>query len=331
MTIVDRAYGSLLGSLIGGKMGQPAAFLTPNQIRWYYETVDDYIDADPELAEFQESCRAGSGIDDPEEMMIMADLLVRDRKFTPEGYAEGVRQWCDAEDLLHNPGLDTAFRAYLEAVERGETASPDALSMSSAGSILRIVPLGISNYYDPDQCVDQTKQAMEISHGSRPVVAAACAVAAAVAACFHEEHDAETVMTYAVDAAVQGEQACPDVCLPSVSRRIRMAKKVVDSARGADMRYYIDEMTGLFGSGREAYETVPLAMGLFYAAGGNPEVGIPAAADAGGAAPLHAAVCGALCGAFSGVNGIPKRWISPVVKSTGRNLRSTGLQLIRRV
>ncbi len=331
MTIGDRAYGAMLGSLVGIRMGRPAVFLTPNQVRWYYDEIEGYTEADPELAAQQDELRPGSGIDSAEEMMIAADLLIKDRQFTADGFAAAMKAWCEKDGLLLNPELDPELRAYLETVSQGGVISPAAEAACSAGSVLRVVPVGISYYYDPDKTVEDAVRAISVSHAGRPSLAAACAVAAAVAAGFNEDFDPAAIMEYAMDAALHGEREGEDTCLPSVARRIRLAKKIVDGAKGAGMNYFIDELAGVFGNGRTAYESVPLALGLFYAAGGDPVAAVPAAAAAGGAAALHAAVCGAVCGAYTGINGFPKEWAGPARKDAGRNLKSLGMQLTRRI
>ncbi len=331
MTIVDRAYGSLLGSVIGSKMGQPALFLTPNQVRWYYDSIEEYIDPDPDLKDFQDACREGSGLDDLEEMMILAESLIKNRQFAADLFAEDMKAWCEEKDLLNNPVLEDDLRAYLEAVMLGSPVSPAAPEAVSSGSLLRTVPVGIRHYYDPDQSMEEALKVMGVSHGSRPASGAACALSVGIGACFNEEYDLNMIMECAADAAIQGERTAEEICMPSVSRRIRQAKKIADAAKSNGMNYIIDELTGLFGAGNTAYESVPLALGIFYAAEGDPVKAIPAIVGAGGAASVNAAICGALCGAYAGVKGFPKEWMRPAMKATGRNLKSIGMDLIRRI
>ena len=331
MIIGERAYGALMGCVVGEAMGAQAEYLTPNQVRWYYEDLDGFAEPDPEVQQYQEGLRTGEPVKGTEEMLVLANMMLKERSFSEEAFAGVMKNWCEESELLDGKQLDPFTRVYLESVMNGGAVSPAAAAAQTNGGVLRAIPLGIKFYYDPDICVMEALRASSVSHAARPAVAAACAAAGAVAACHNEENDLQAVMDYAVDAAVYGERNSGDICSPSVSRRIRQAKKIVDGAKGSRIDYLVDEMTGIFGAGRSACESVPLALGLFYAAGGDPAVALPAAVRAGDDATVNAAICGAVCGAFSGVNSFPKDWIARGMKATGLNLKAMGRQLLRRV
>lgn len=331
MMIGDRAYGSLVGCAVGDAMGMPASFLTPNQIRWHYDYIDSYIDPLPEIQQYHGNLDAGEITDDTMEMMILADTLIEAGKFDAKVFAEGMNKWNVENDLLNSTIIGPSTRAYLEAIQRGEVVSPVAANAMTNGSAMRIAPIGVKYHYSIEACIEAAYQSSVVSHAAAPAVAGACAVAAAIAACHNEELSLNDIMNIAYDAARYGERNSEDICAPSVSRRIRMAKKIVDENKGKNIDYIMDQMVGIFGASMKAYESVPIAIGAFYAAGGDAAIGIPAAVNAGDDADTNAAICGSICGAYSGISGIPKEWVEPVLKSAGRDLKAMSRQLLKRV
>ena len=96
----------------------------------------------------------------------------------------------------------------------------------------------------------------------------------------------------------------------------------------ADIRDIIDELVGIFGASMFAYESVPLALGIFYAVDGIAEEGILAAVNAGDDADTNGAICGNICGAYSGAEKIPEAWRTRVQKTSSLDLLDTARKLI---
>lgn len=164
------------------------------------------------------------------------------------------------------------------------------------------------------------------SHGSKPAAAAACAVATAVAAGVAGGYSPAEVLGAAYDAAVFGEKHGAEITAPSVSKRIRMAEYIVDAAGETDIRNIIDELVGIFGASMFAYESVPLTLGIFYAVDGNAKDGILAAVNAGDDADTNGAICGNICGAYSGAKALPEEWCVRVQKTSCLDLRGTAAE-----
>ena len=79
-----------------------------------------------------------------------------------------------------------------------------------------------------------------------------------------------------------------------------------------------------------AYELVPLTLGIFYAVDGNAKDGILAAVNAGDYADTNGAICGNICGAYSGAKALPEEWCVRVQKTSCLDLRGTAAKLIER-
>jgi ADP-ribosylglycohydrolase len=62
----------------------------------------------------------------------------------------------------------------------------------------------------------------------------------------------------------------------------------------------------------KSYESIPLSLGVFYAAKGDVTNGIVAVVNIGDDADTNGAIVGALCGAYSGASTIKKNWIEKI-------------------
>jgi ADP-ribosylglycohydrolase len=97
----------------------------------------------------------------------------------------------------------------------------------------------------------------------------------------------------------------------------------------ADIRDILDELTGVFGASMFAYESVPLALGAFYAVNGNGRAGVLAAVNAGDDADTNGAICGNICGAYSGAASFPTEWKERVQKTSCLDMKAMAEKLIR--
>jgi ADP-ribosylglycohydrolase len=136
-------------------------------------------------------------------------------------------------------------------------------------------------------------------------------------------------MECAYDGALYGESVGSDITGPSVAKRILLAKEIVDKNRGKGMNSILDELVGIIGAGMQAYESIPFSLGVFYAVNGDAKEGIIAAVNGGDDADTNGAICGNICGAFSGANAIPEEWKRRVEKESGIDFLAIAGELVR--
>ena len=299
MTFNDRAYGTLAGGLAGFMMGRPAYGLTRYEIKKKYDRITE-IQADVGASENSHAVKL------MDEAVVLAKVLVRDGRF-------------DA----------SIYKQELEASDSEQYAAEAAGHISS--ELFKAVPLGMKYTYDIPTCIDAAASMAELKDCSSPACAGACAIAAAVAAGVEGNCSIDDVIQLAFDSAVYGERRGTSGCGPSVSRRIKLAKKLVNDAEGAELSYVAGELTDVFGAEDRIYESVPFVLGIFYAVGGNAKKGIEEVVNAGGASDTNAALCGAVCGAFSGINALPADWSSRADVFSGAKLSDVSAKLVRRV
>ncbi|MCI1958893.1 MAG: ADP-ribosylglycohydrolase family protein [Clostridia bacterium] len=329
--MIDRAYGALVGGAIGDAMGMPASFLTRKEIRETYGFISDFLKPEAEKQVYHAQLDAGDITDDTMEGVILSKVLIENNGFSESAFNEEMKKWAIEQKMLESTVIGPSTRRFLEALIEGKDPKLTSGKGCTNGSAMRVAPVGIKYYDDFDACVKAAAESSLPSHGSKPAVAAACAVAAAVAAGVKGGYSASDVLNIAADAAEYGEKVGTDICAPSVSKRIRMIENIVDGCGDEkDISDVLDEIVGIFGASMFAYESVPVALAVFYAVKGNARDGILAAVNAGDDADTNGSICGAICGAYSGTKYLPDRWMDIVQKKSSTNFKKTAEELLKR-
>src|SRR5690606_4240190 len=104
----------------------------------------------------------------------------------------------------------------------------------------------------------------------------------------------QEIMDTAIYAAEQGEASGFDIPAPFVSTRIRLAKEIVDRHKNQQLDEIAFLLYQYIGAGMKAYESIPLSLGVFYAAKGQVEQGVTAVVNIGDDADTNGAIVGAL-------------------------------------
>ena len=329
--MLDRAYGALVGGAIGDAMGMPASFLTRAQIEKSYGYIHDFLEPEKDVQSYHGNLQAAEITDDTMESVIISDILIQNGEFTEDAFNKAMKTWAIEQKMLESTVIGPSTRRYLTAIIEGKDPKETSGLGNTNGSAMRVAPIGVKYHYDLAKCMEAAAASSLPSHGSKPAVAAACAVAAAVAGGVAGGYSAVEIMRIAHEAAVFGESKGAEITAPSVSKRILLAERIVDEAGETDIRNIIDELVGVFGASMFAYESVPIALGIFYAVNGNAKDGIMAAVNAGDDADTNGAICGNICGAYSGAKALPEEWCSRVQKTSCLDLKATAEKLIRRV
>lgn len=326
--MLDRAYGALVGGAIGDAMGMPASFLTRRQITDTYGYIRDFLAPEKDVQSYHGDLDAGEVTDDTMESVIVSQILVEHGAFSEEAFNQAMKTWAIEQKMLESTVIGPSTRRYLTALVEGRDPKLTAGQGMTNGSAMRVAPIGIRYHHDLAQCIEAAAASSLPSHGSRPAVAAACAVAAGVALGVHGGYTPRDVLRAAADAAAYGEKIGAEVTAPSVSRRLKLVEAIVDQTKDGDISAVLDELVAIFGASMMSYESVSIAFGAFYATGGHGANGVLAAINAGDDADTNGSICGNLCGAYSGAQAFPPQWRSRVEKTSGLNFKTTAAQLL---
>ena len=327
--MLDRAYGALVGGAIGDAMGMPASFLTRRQITDTYGYIQDFLEPEKDVQSYHGDLKAGEITDDTMESVIVSQVLIQHGEFSEDAFNTAMKKWAMEQRMLESTVIGPSTRRYLTALMEGTDPKTTAGKGVTNGSAMRAAPIGIRYYNDLAKCVEAAAASSLPSHGSKPAVAAACAVAAGVALGVHGGYTPRDILRAAADAAAYGETVGAEITAPSVARRLKLVENIVDQAKNSDISSVLDELVAIFGASMMAYESVSIAFGAFYATGGHGANGVLAAVNAGDDADTNGSICGNLCGAYSGANAFPTAWRNRVEKTCGLDLKDTARLLLR--
>lgn len=177
-----------------------------------------------------------------------------------------------------------------------------------------ISPVGIVNACNPRQAAEQAYSVASLIHIHDVAYCqdGAAAMAAATAQAFCPGTTVEEVVS-----------AAHDVVVPTsgVLMRGLIAKALEVSRKAKDYKAYrvaIYEQGDTFFRriACDSRETVPITIGLFSLTGGDVEKATTYGANFGRDADTIATMCGAIAGAYSGVEGIKKEWVDKAQQVT---------------
>jgi ADP-ribosylglycohydrolase len=295
-------YGRILGCLYGGEigdaMGAPAEGKTYAQIAETFGEITDFT---------------GYGTDDSALKHVLCDAILRGGGYpTADTWAE---EWLAQEDLFikrhlfWTPVMNGFWKIRAENVTPREAGRGN---MASSSSAMCISPMGIINAGNPRQAALETYDvASPIHHNfSRD---AACSMAAAVAAALHPGATVGSIL----DAATSYlPQVSARVMRQAIAATLALARETGDYAAFRETYYRERILPGI--AIPDARETVPVALALFYLAGGEPKRTIVCGANFGRDADTIASMAGALAGAYRGVGALPPAWIEKVEAQSPR-------------
>jgi ADP-ribosylglycohydrolase len=221
--------------------------------------------------------------------------------------------------LFWTPVMNGFWKIRAEGVAPREAGRGN---MASSSSAMCISPMGIINAADPRQAALETYDVASPIHHNF-CRDAACSMAAAVAAAFHPDATADSILHAAT------------VYLPPKSAHIMRGfiEATLSLAQEADdyqifrERYYAERLLPGIAM-PDSRETVPVALSLFYLAGGDPQQTILFGANFGRDADTIASMAGALAGAFRGATAFPPSWLAKLTAESPRAHKEVARQLI---
>lgn len=294
----DKILGCLLAAEIGDAMGSPAENKTYQEIAARFGEIDDF---------------SGSGTDDSALKHILCDAILAN-----QGYP-GADAWADAwlaqeevffKGLFWTPVMNSFWRLRAENIAPREAGLGNMVSSSSA---MCISPVGMINAGNPRQAALETFELAGLIHHNF-ARDAACSMAAAVAGAFTPGAAVESVLADAVDYLPSRSAA---VMRGFIAATLALARETGDYRLFRE-RYYTERI--LPGAAMpDARETVPVALALFYLAGGDPRQAILYGANFGRDADTIAGMAGALGGALRGAAALPVEWVQKCLHNSRRD------------
>lgn len=317
-SLLDRATGALLGHAIGDALGLGTEFLSRERVaNWYPEGLHDYgqIVRDVHRAKWQ----PGEATDDTGQMLALAGVLVTLRDALPTApsleldLAEALDLWLRRDPrgvgkLTWRVICNRRFRDDPLAVAREHYDKAHGRGASN-GSLMRLTPVGVVSWRDPDAALDLAARTSLVTHAD-PRCVDACRVTGWALAQLVAGAPRETVLA-GVDALAELDET-----------RVWLSR--ARSLRPGELG--LDEGTRPGEDNRMGYVGYALAAGFSALAHADTfEDGLHAVIHAGGDADTNGAIAGGLLGACFGANALPSRWVEGLVDAEA--CRSLAVQL----
>ena len=204
-SLLDRAYGCLVGTAIGDALGMPASFMSPTQVKRVYGRITDFVTPSEEQTA-HENISEGGITDDTEESLIVASVLIEANRFDSTLFVGKMKEWAELNNMLESTVIGPSTRRFLETIIAGGNYHEAGKKGDTNGAAMRVAPIGIFNYSNVDSAIEDAIQSALPSHGSKPGIASAAAIAAAVSKAIAGESSPSKIMDTAILGAIRGEE-----------------------------------------------------------------------------------------------------------------------------
>ena len=197
-------------------------------------------------------------------------------------------------------------------------------ALSSNGAASKAYPEGLISNGDIEKAIADTVEITMSSHDDPYSISGACAVAAAVSEAMHDSTSVYQIIQAARYGSIRGEElarAREDIWTypgPSVTKRIEMAVEIAVCCKSKEEA--VAELAQRIGSGPAVSETVPMALGILIADGGDTMESIYDAVNIGDETSAVACITGAIAGAYNGADSITEGYLELIERENDMNL-----------
>ncbi len=323
MNLKDRIYGCLAGLALGDALGMPTEMLTPEQIQSEFGWVDHPVRA-PGWHPHKDFS-AGQITDDTGQMLAIAHAIGQDGKLTASSAASGLLKWAEEAGETLPVIIGPSTRRALDRLKVGEDPRLSGQTGTTNGAAYRAVPVGLVNYDQPDLRMQQVVEACLPTHGTCVAISGAAAVAWAVAEALTGQPSLESILTAAKRGAELGRKYGSWRWGTLLEKRIDLAVRLV--AENSRPQAALAALYDYVGVGLETAESVATVFGVICLAGGNPMLAVTYAANIGGDTDTIAALAGAICGAWRGIEAIDRRMLAQVARVNRLHLSEESARL----
>jgi ADP-ribosylglycohydrolase len=318
----DHVLGSLAAAALGDAMGAATEqHAIPEILEEHGGLLRELLA--PNNDTFSGGNLPGQITDDTSQMFAMAEALIAaNGDLTEDAWVQKLLHWSQTSPMARMMGPTT--KPLLEAIARGEDTSTIGQVGTSTrkltsfgttnGPAMRIAPAGLINPGDPEAAVQLAWLTSRPTHDTQIAASGAGAIAAGVAEALTVGADVYSVTQACLWGARRGEEVGAAegrvVAGPSVTRRIELAIEEALRARGLEDA--LRRIEASVGNSVMIVESVPAAVGIFVAVGGDPLETAVGGTNIGNDTDTIAAIAGSLAGALRGIAAVPADLVATV-------------------
>src|SRR5215207_848110 len=333
----QRLYEHILGSLLTAALGDAMGAATeqhaiPEILEEYGGLLRDL--RAPSSDTFSAGNLPGQITDDTSQMFALAEALIEaDGELSENAWVNTLVEWSRTSPMARMMGPTT--RPLLEAISAGEDTSHIGCVGTSTrkqtsfgatnGAAMRIAPAGLVFPGDLEGAVRLAWLTARPTHDTQIAAAGAGAIAAGVAQALQVGADVYSVTQACLWGARFGEELGARegrlIAGPSVVRRIEIA--IDEALRARGLEEALRRIEESVGNSVMTVESVPAAVGIFVAAGGDPLETVVGGTNIGNDSDTIAAMAGSLAGALRGIGAVP-----PALYETVKSVNSEDMEAL---
>lgn len=315
----QRLYEHVLGSLATAALGDAMGAATeqhaiPEILEEYGGLLRDL--RAPSSDTFSAGNLPGQITDDTSQMFALAEALIDgEGELSEKAWVNKLVDWSHTSPMARMMGPTT--RPLLEAISAGEDTSHIGCVGTSTrkqtsfgatnGAAMRIAPAGLVFPGDLEGAVRLAWLTARPTHDTQIAAAGAGAIASGVAQALELGADVYSVTQACLWGARHGEELGGRegryIAGPNVVRRIEIA--IEEAVRAQGMEDALRRIEASVGNSVMTVESVPAAVGIFVAAGGDPLETVIGGTNIGNDSDTIAAMAGSLAGALRGIGAVP--------------------------
>lgn len=274
--ILSRAAGCLLGQLAGDSLGSLVEFESPEEIRRQYPAGVRVLSDGGTW-----DTLAGQPTDDSELALMLARVLVKERRYDPDSVRRAYEYWLDS----HPFDCGQTTRAGL----RGR---PNPASQAN-GALMRISPLGIYCWHcDRAIAAEYARQDAALTHPHPICLQANALYGMAIAEAVARAHSPQSLYEHIRDWATEMNIERP------------LIDAIGDAAHSAPADYMSQQGWVVIAFQNALWQ-------LLHAP--SLEAGVVDTVGRGGDTDTNAAIAGALLGAVYGRDALPQQWVEKIL------------------
>jgi len=295
--LFNKAYGCLLGGIIGDAMGAPVEGMHYRDIEKKHGWINTF---------------EGAGTDDSAIKLILCQAIIKYKgHITADEWAEAFLDNKKKYYSLFYIPVRNMFHKIESKLSLPVYAGMG--NMHSSSSAMAISPMGIINACKPRQAAMETWDIAGLIHAGPSTFCrdGACAIAAATAEAMNPKSTVNSVLEAAVKYLHKDSSK-------ELLDRIKFSMDILEKSGDYETfrKNYYQKCLGDIVS--DSRETVPCVLALFKLAKGDPVKAIEYGANFGRDSDTIGTMLGALCGAFKGTDGLKLEWISAIEASYGK-------------
>lgn len=327
MSLIDQAYGTLLGVAIGDALGMPSELWSRQKVKRHFGEITDFLPG-PDGHFVAEGMEAGEITDDTNQALKIAEAIIQSEgEIKARKIADNLLEWVEENNVLENNLLGPSSRRALQRIKDGEPVEETGEFGNTNGAAMRISPIGIvKSVQDFESLIDAVEEVCLPTHHTDVAIAGASGVAAAISTAMISD-SLDRVFNNAIKAMRMGYRRGREVFDPSVIERTYLAFQIIDDSSLQEEA--LEKLYNVVGAGVSVPESVPTSLAIVKLAQGDPIEAAFTAANLGGDCDTIGAIAGGIAGAYTGAREIPDYYKNKVEEVNYLNLKEIAGELLQ--